>query len=293
MAIEIAPPEPYSPDARKRRRERRMLWSLGAWGGSAVLALAVLAITSQSESGSQRLQSVIAHISQPEPAIAMADVARKAAEADATTKRLQAEVLALAADRDRLNRRMVFLERNIDDVTGSIKRETALAEAALAEKSAAPAPSTLARSAAPQVIAPLAMPAITDTGAWPGTTPMQDATPAPEAVPMPPARLSAALASEAAAEPPRKAELGIDLGGARNMEVLGARWTAVKANFGPLLTGLHPLVAHDKRAGTTDYRLLVGPLPNAAAAARLCAHFSAAHVTCRQAKFDGEQIAQR
>jgi hypothetical protein len=111
---------------------------------------------------------------------------------------------------------------------------------------------------------------------------------------MPPTKLSVALASEAAAEPPpRKAELGIDLGGAHNMEVLGARWAAVKANFGPLLTGLHPLVAHDKRGGAAEYRLLVGPLPNAAAAARLCAHFSAARVTCRQAKFDGEQIAQR
>jgi hypothetical protein len=295
MAIEVAPPELYSPDARKRRRERRLLWNLGVWGGSAVLALTALAITSNTENGSARLQSIVARISRPEPAIAMASVAQQAAEAEATTKRLEAQVLALAADRDRLSRRLVFLERNIDDVTGSIKREAALVTAALLEKSVAPAPSAPAPSATPPMIAPLAMPAIANTGAWPGTPPLQTATPAPEAVPMPPTKLSAALASEAAAEPPppRKAELGIDLGGAHNMEVLGARWAAVKANFGPLLTGLRPLVAHDKRGGTADYRLLVGPLPNAAAAARLCAHFSAARVTCRQAKFDGEQIAQR
>src|SRR5512132_4011025 len=116
MAIEVAPPELYSPDARKRRRERRLLWNLGVWGGSAVLALTALAITSNTENGSARLQSIVARIGQSEPAIAMASVAQQAAEAEATTKRLEAQVLALAADRDRLSRRLVFLERNIDDV---------------------------------------------------------------------------------------------------------------------------------------------------------------------------------
>ena len=77
------------------------------------------------------------------------------------------------------------------------------------------------------------------------------------------------------------------------MVVLNARWLAVKANFGPLLTGLHPLAAHDRRPGATDYRLVVGPLPNAAAAAQLCTRFAAAQVTCRSAKFDGDRLAQQ
>jgi hypothetical protein len=39
--------------------------------------------------------------------------------------------------------------------------------------------------------------------------------------------------------------------------------------------------------------LVVGPLPNSAAAASLRARFSAARTACRAAKFDGEQIAQQ
>ena len=105
--------------------------------------------------------------------------------------------------------------------------------------------------------------------------------------------MATAPASRGAAEPPRKPEFGIDLGGASNMDVLNARWTAVKANFGPLLTGLHPLAAHDSRPGSTGFRLLVGPVANPAAAMQLCARFAAARVTCRTAKFDGEQMAQR
>ncbi|MSP33024.1 MAG: hypothetical protein EXR03_09435, partial [Pseudolabrys sp.] len=54
----------------------------------------------------------------------------------------------------------------------------------------------------------------------------------------------------------------------------------------------HPLARHNSRPGSTDYRLLVGPLPNAAAAANLCARFSAARVNCRTTKYDGERLAQ-
>ena len=68
---------------------------------------------------------------------------------------------------------------------------------------------------------------------------------------------------------------------------------AVKANFGPLLTGCIRLAAHEHRPGKTGYRLVVGPLPNSPAAAGLCAHFGAAHMACRAVKFEGEQIAQR
>ena len=144
------------------------------------------------------------------------------------------------------------------------------------------------------MIAPLAMPAHTDSAApWPTTPAQQAATPLPEPIPLPPTRIASVPASEPAAEPPRKPEIGIDLGGAPNIEVLNLRWVAVKANFGPLLTGLHPLAARVQRPGATDVRLLVGPLPNITAANQLCAKFTAARVTCRPAKFDGQQLAQQ
>jgi hypothetical protein len=322
MAIEIAPPKPLLdrdlldrdlaeqglPDTRKRRRDTRALWRLCGWGGAAAIALAALAITTQTESGSQRLQRAFAPENQPSRAVAMADVTPRPLEKDAETQRLEAQVRVLAADRDRLTARLASLERNLEDVTGSIKRQAAQDAAAATAKSPAPSapaitqqidsttptPSMPAASSAPPVIAPLAMPARTDSAApWPGAPLAQAATPAPEPVPLPPTRVAVAPASEPAAEPPRKPEFGVDLGGAPNMDVLSARWAAVKANFGPLLTGLRPVAAHARRPGTTDYRLLVGPLPNAAAATQLCARFAAARVTCRPAKFDGQRLAQQ
>ena len=81
----------------------------------------------------------------------------------------------------------------------------------------------------------------------------------------------------------------MDLGGG-TMEAVRQRWTTVKANFGPLLSGMHPLAARDNRPGATGYRLVVGPLPNSAAASGLCAHFTAARTACRAVKFDGDPV---
>lgn len=113
------------------------------------------------------------------------------------------------------------------------------------------------------------------------------------AVPMPPARVAALSppATEAAADAARKSQLGVEIGGARSMEILNARWAAVKANFGPLIEGLSPLVRHDNRPGIVPYRLIVGPLPNGAAAAELCTRLHASKVACRATPFTGDKFA--
>ncbi len=304
MAIESAPPQANLPASGKRLRDRSALWRLCAWGGSATIALAAVAMITQTESGAERLQLALFQKEPPARAVPMADVAPRVVENDAETKRLQAQIRTLAADRDRLTARIASLEHSLDDITGSIKRQAelvAVAQAASpppAPQAAAPPPAPAVASAplasAPPVITPLATPPSADAAApWPQTPSSQTATPEP--VPLPPMRVAAAPANEPAAEPPppRKPELGVDLGGAPNLVVLNARWAAVKANFGPLLTGLYPVAAHGLRPGATDYRLVVGPVPNAAAAAQLCARFAAARVNCRPAKFDGERLAQR
>jgi hypothetical protein len=201
-------------------------------------------------------------------------------------------------------------------MTGSIKRQATQEAVASAAKSPAPsAPASIQQAAAslpvpslpssapeasiatpPPAIAPLAMPGRTDVPApWFVAPSPQTAAPTAEPVPLPPTRVASAPASEPGTERPRpaKVEFGVDIGGAPSLEVLNLRWAAVKANFGPLLNGLHPLAAHNRRPGSTDYRLLVGPLPNAAAASQLCARFVAARVTCRTSRFDGEQFVQR
>jgi hypothetical protein len=283
MAIEIAPPDLDLPETRKRRRDMRALWRVSAWGCAAAVALAALAITTQTEGGSERLALAIKFGNPPVRATDLADLTLHMIEKDAEAHALEAQVVTLAADRDRLAARLASLEHNLDDMTGSIKRQAALAA------SAPESPATT-----PQIISPIAMSPTKDTGpSRLSDATVQGAVSVPEAIPLPPARMASAPADESAVEQPAKPEFGIDLGGARNLEVLNARWIAVKANFGPLLSGLHPLAAHDHRLGSTDFRLLVGPLANPAVAMQLCARFAAARVTCRTAKFDGEQFAQR
>ena len=261
MAIEITPPILDLAEGQKRRRDMRTLWRLSAWGCAAAVSLAALAITAQTEGGSERLAYALAPGAPRNLAVEMAELKRRAVEKDAETKRLEAQVVTLALDRERLTSRLASIERNLDDVTGSIKKQAAVA---------------------PAVLSPLAMPA---AGA-----PAQALAAAP--VSMPPVWMVNAPAVEEPTEP-HKLEFGVDLGGASTMDVLSARWAAVKANFGPLLTGLHPLAAPDTRPGSTGFRLLVGPVANPAAGMQLCARFAAVRITCRTAKFAGEQLAQR
>lgn len=305
--IKIAPPEPDLPNIRKHLGTARPLWRLCVWGGVAAIALTAVALTSRTEAGSRRLQLALAYVSEPVRAVAVAQIPPRAVETDAETRRLTAQVRELAADRDRLTARLASLERNLDDMTGSIKRQAATAAATPAANTPAPAPSppitappaiappaTVPPATVPPAIAPLAMPAGNDAAAaWPDTPPTESSAPAADAVPLPPVRVAAAPASEPAAEPPppAKPEFGIDLGGAANVEVLRAQWAAVKANYGPLLAGLHPIAAHDRRPGSTAYRLVAGPLPNFTAARALCSRFAAMRAGCQPAKFDGERIA--
>jgi hypothetical protein len=114
-----------------------------------------------------------------------------------------------------------------------------------------------------------------------------------QAVPLPVARVATVSITRPETSPATHDDFGLDLGGGATIETVRQRWLTVKANFGPLLSGMHPLAARDQRPGATGYRLIVGPLPNSAAAAGLCTHFSAARTACRAVKFDGEQIAQQ
>jgi hypothetical protein len=310
MAIKNAPPEPDLPKLRKSLRARP-LWRLFGWGGAATIALVAVALTSQTEAGSKRLQLALAFAS--EPGRTVAQIPPRTAEADAETKRLAAQVRELAADRERLTARIALLERNLEDMTGSIKQQREQLAAARAANTPPPAPSAPATT--PAVVAaapppapalpalkPLAMPVVSDTTAsWPATTtpteaaapatPPQTAEPATEAAP-PPVHVAAAPALEPVAAPPAKSDYGIDLGGAGSLEALRIHWAALKANYGPLLVGLHPVAAQQPKhpAGIT-YRLVAGPLPNAAEAAQLCARFPVTRTGCRPAKFDGAQLA--
>ena len=305
MAIKNAPPEPDLPKIRKPLRTRP-LWRLFGWGSAASIALAAVALTSQTAAGGKRLQLALAFSS--EPGRAVAQIPLRAVETEAETKRLAAQVRDLAADRERLTARIAMLERNLADMTGSIKQQSEQLAATRAANTPPPAPSapatTPADIAAIPALTPLARPAVGETAAaWPATTtpteaaapaiPPQAAEPAAEAAPLPPVRVAAASANEPVAAPPPRPDYGIDLGAATSLEALRVHWVALKANYGPLLVGLHPVATqHTKTPTGVTYRLVAGPLPNATEAAQLCARFPVTRTGCRPAKFSGVQLAE-
>ena len=69
---------------------------------------------------------------------------------------------------------------------------------------------------------------------------------------MPPARIANASAVENDQPVTKQSEFGLDLGGGATIDGVRQRWATVKANFGPLLTGLRPPATRDHRAGAPD-----------------------------------------
>ncbi len=243
MAIkaQVAAPKP-----KNKPFDMRALWRLGFWGSSAAVALAAVVIVTQSDTGAQRLQVAVANVRDPAmPALpTIAQLIPRDADSAGETRRLAAAVRDLRNDRDRLLTRIAGLERNLDDMTGSIKTAPASARSEAHTASAAPA--------------------------------ITNVTPAP-------AELTAA-----------RMEFGADIGGAASMEALRSQWAAAKANHGPLFEGLLPVVGvNESRPGMPELRLIVGPLANAAAAAKLCTTLAAARMACRAAVFEGQRLAAR
>lgn len=266
-AKEIAPPQPK---LFVKSRRRGPLWRLFGWGCAACLSLAIAVLTSQTEAGSTRLW--YAFNSPAEPARAVADLPRTGASA-ADTQHLVTQVRDLTADRDRLNARIATLERHLDDMTGSIKRQNAeiVAGRTVTPPPVPNAPATMTLAPPPPAELPFFLSMRMPQAAEP---------------PLPPQR------TEPVPLPPTRGEFAIDLGGAATIEALRAYWVGLSAKHGPLLAGLQPRIAeHQKQPSGTTYRLLAGPLPNAEEAARLCARFLTTRVGCHPTKFIGVELA--
>jgi hypothetical protein len=242
----------------------RDLMRLALWGLSAVAAMFIAIYAGTTEFGRERLHLAFADIHE----ILMPSGNTPIRPLDAREGRRLAEtVRGLAADRERLLTRIDTLEHSVEDMTGSIARVEKAAKAAPPPESAA----TPAAEAAPG--APAAPEDVTSS-----INP-------PAGVPMPPPPPGS----------PAKAEFGLDLGSAASVEALRTAWTAALRRHGKLLEGLHPVVQMRERTrpAVTELRLIAGPLPNAATAARICASMTAAGAICAPALFDGQRLAVR
>jgi hypothetical protein len=234
----------------------RDLFRLTVWGLTAAGALFVAVYAATTEVGRDRLFVALAEVHE----ILMPTGIKPIRPLDAREGRRLAEtVRSLAADRERLLARVATLEQSIDGITGSIAR---------VEQAARATPPAPAPSAAPPEPAP------------PRGAPSEDVT---SSIPMPP-------------QPPAasgKPEFGLDLGSATTVDALRTAWTAALRRHGPLLEGLRPVVQMRERPrpGGMELRLIAGPIPNAAAAARICVSMTAAGAICAPTVFEGQRLA--
>jgi hypothetical protein len=254
----------------------RRAWRLGAWSAITVLSVAAAVIAAYTETGARRL--------------ALGDAppiphAAPLSAPDMESRRLADAVRALTADRDRLATRVTALERNLDDVTGSIPNRTGSERGGALNPGASPLPPALApappvsATPPPVVVAP--------------TPPPVRAPPPAPVVSRPPASPPIAADATATGSIATRTEFGIDLGTAATVEGLRNLWTAIKGTQAPLLEGLRPVVAvrDGAKPGALELRLVAGPLANAGVAARLCAALADAGLTCAPAVFDGQRLA--
>jgi hypothetical protein len=324
MAFEIAPRGPETDE----RFDMRAMWRLAVWGGGAAFALILVAVVSVSDGGSPRLaatetpaQPAVARTQLPVRPVAT--VAVPPFQNPAETKRLAAQVRTLVADRNRLTERVASLEQQLNDLTGSIKRlaeipvDTPSPPKAVPQAQAPEKPVRQSQAESPAIHAP---PATTAVKPWPDRpklnvepqadrhedkpsppakqpeaaqsasreTPQQQETTEQETtqqdVPMPPVRVATATQEDISGK------FAIALAGASSLEVARLQWAAVKANFGPAIAALQPRAFIERRGSATHYRLVAGPLPTYAAAARLCARIVAAHAICQPVRYGGEPL---
>jgi hypothetical protein len=233
------------------RARRRDLPRLAGWGLAALGALTLATYAASSPVGEERLITAMAEIRGTAPPERLARAQREAQFAEA--------VRELTATRDRLTARLDSLEQNVGDLTGSIARV----------KSAPPA------------------------AVW-ATAPLPDAIiAAPETVPAPGPAATVQEPPPEAAEAAPRAEFGIDIGRANSLDGLRQLWIALRNKHASALEGLRPIVTmrEQARSGAVELRLVAGPLPNASAAARMCASLSG--VACHPTVFDGQKLAVR
>jgi hypothetical protein len=268
--------------------DMRALLRLAMWGCAAAAALMLAVLTATS--GPQRMTFAATSASDsPRTATPaapkMPDVAAlltaRTAELESTSRRLADAVSGLAADRDRLVKRIASLERGLEDLTGSIKQKAA-------EQTASPA------------VAPAAPPPAQAKGqsiAQPKQSPPAAAAPSPApaaAAPAEPTRVAnVAETPEAEQTKAEDGEFGIDVGGATTFDGLRALWRSVRGTAGDMLDDLHPMVAaRENRTRGVELRLIVGPIASTDAATKMCATLQAARRFCQITLFEGQPLPQ-
>lgn len=227
-------------------------------------ALLIVIVAATSEHGQQRLASALtgtsvsgaADFSKAEALAERTGMLTRLAALEDETHRLIEIARALSSDREQLLTRLTNLERGLEDVTGSIRRQAAQ-----------PPPKIIA--ALPPAAAPMPPRATPET---------------PDKTAAPPAELETLPARPAA---------GVDVGSATSFDGLRSLWTIINATHPGLFDGLHPIVTvqENNRTRAPDLRLVIGPLREIEPAKRICGTLAAAKRYCRLVAFEGQPLA--
>lgn len=286
----------------------RSLWLQVGWGLAAVAAVFVAVLSTRDELAMQRVAALLASFG-----LTPLQTPQQF-NAEAAARQLAQAVHVLADDRDRLANRLAALERDIDDMTGSIKKQIEAVKAAKSEpppwpddapptpmtpadiaamiKQAtppettgvlSPSPSSPAGAGSPNASSPsLPSPSQTVAATAPDAPNIQTAAASPS---------SAEAAAPAAAAP--AAPYGADIATAATMKTLRARWAWLRAAHPAIFDGLRPLVSvkQNGRTSRTELHLVVGPYASAEAAMQFCDFVIPYHLTCQPAMFDGSRLA--
>jgi len=254
------------------------LWRQALWGSAAAVALLVAILTGLSDTGSQRAGAILSSLRSGQ---AGSQTARHPFDAEAAARQLAQSVRGLAEDRDRMMTRLAAVERNVDDMTGSITRQIEAAKAAALPSPApwpgdapsAPTMQTNVESVAAPIVPPLA-------GLESPLPPVSAASAAEQSVPD----------AAASATPPA---YGADIGSAPSMKALRARWAGIHSAHAQIFEGLQPVVTvkDNSRSNRLELRLVVGPFANAERAAELCASLAAFRLSCQPTMFDDRHLA--
>jgi hypothetical protein len=215
------------------------------------------------------------------------------------------DVQGLHTARDELLARIASLERTLDDVTGSIARQSAAAAAptmataisapaAPDQASAEPLPHAPAPAAAPAAVPPASLPA---DGTAVQAAALQAASEGGDAALSATGVVAGTPVVEGSAEAEvmtaeTKPVFGLDLGSATSFDGLRGLWKSTLAVHPTVVEGLHPLVVARENARTrkVELRLIAGPLPDAEAANDLCSVLAAARRHCQLVPFEGQQL---
>ena len=227
------------------------LWRLVVWGSTAATALLIAVLSSRGVVGSQR--AAVAATTLRGSAVAVVQPAQSPPQPAARSFEAQAETKKLAeAVRD--------LTADNDELKSRL---------AVVEHSVDDVTGSIARQAQSTAPPP-----------WPENGPPVPATPA-------------AIAAVIAPALPLPMEYGVDIGSAVSIQALRARWAGIRSAHPQLFDGLAPTIAlgETQQSNRPELRLVIGPLPSADAAARLCTTLGRFRLTCQPTIFAGRHLA--